>query len=70
MAEKNKRNKMGIYAMSSQEKSEAGKKGAISLNSQKWKCTITGKISNPGALSRYQKKRGIDTANRIRIDLT
>jgi len=30
-------------------------------------CTVTGKISRPGPLTRYQLKRGIDPSNRIRI---
>ena len=38
------------------------------LNSQKWMCTTTGKISTAGALSLFQRKRGIDTSNRIKLD--
>ena len=34
---------------------------------QKWMCEETGYISNPGALSKYQKSRGIDTFKRKRI---
>ena len=44
-------------------RSEAGKKTC----SQKWQCTVTGYITNPGNLSKYQKKRGIDTKNRKRV---
>lgn len=36
-------------------------------HNQKWQCTETGYITSPGALSRYQKKRNIDTSNRIRL---
>lgn len=45
-----------------------GKKNIKIINSQKWKCLITGFISTPGALSRYQKARGIDTSLRERIE--
>ncbi len=40
-------------------------------NSEKWMCTITGKVSNKGGLSMYQKARGIDHKdpnNRIQIN--
>ncbi len=61
--------------MSKVELSEAGKKGGSksgsknckNLNSQKWMCLETGYITNPGALTSYQKKRGIDTSKRKRI---
>jgi hypothetical protein len=33
-----------------------------------YQCTVTGYISNAGGLSHYQKKRGIDTSNRIRLE--
>lgn len=39
----------------------------ISTNTQLWQCTVTGHISTPGPLSRYQKTRGIDTSNRRKI---
>jgi len=37
------------------------------LSKIKYQCTITGKISTAGPLSIYQRKRGIDTSNRIRL---
>jgi general stress protein YciG len=46
----------------------SGKKNAKILNSQKWMCTETGFITNPGSLSRYQRARGIDTSKRERIE--
>lgn len=54
------------------ERSEDGKsvRGvalAQNTNKQLWKCTITGHISNPGALANYQRAKGIDTKNRIKI---
>jgi hypothetical protein len=42
---------------------EASRKG----NAQKFQCTVTGYITNAGGLSRYQKARGIDTLNRVRL---
>jgi hypothetical protein len=44
------------------------KKGGVSTSSQKWKCTITNFIANPGNLTHYQKKHKIDVSNRIRIE--
>jgi hypothetical protein len=45
----------------------AGSIGGKISTSQVWECTVTGYRSNAAALSRYQKKRNIDTSNRIRI---
>jgi len=44
-----------------------GVKTASILNSEKWQCTVTGFISTAGPLSRYQRKRGIDTNNRVKL---
>lgn len=38
----------------------------LNLNS-KYQCTVTGHISNASGLAQYQKKRGIDPTNRIRL---
>jgi general stress protein YciG len=59
--------RVGVHALTSEEKSEFGKKGGITTSSQVWECTVTGYQTNAGALSRYQRKRNIDTSNRIRI---
>jgi hypothetical protein len=48
-------------------KSVRGVNLAKNTNKQLWECTITGYISNPGALTNYQKAKGIDTKNRIKI---
>jgi hypothetical protein len=40
---------------------------AKEMNSQKWMCTVTGFVTNPGSLTHYQKSRGIDTRNRVRV---
>jgi hypothetical protein len=45
------------------QRSEIGKKVAF----QRWQCTKTGFITNAGNLSHYQKARGIDTSNRVRL---
>jgi hypothetical protein len=74
---------IGVHGRSKEQMSEDGRKagkrshelgvGAHArtkeeqIKSQKWKCTITGYVCNSGGLSCYQKKRGIDTSNRIRI---
>jgi hypothetical protein len=44
-----------------------GKIAGKITSSQKWKCLVTGHVSSPGALSNYQKSRGIDTNQRIRV---
>jgi len=62
---------LGIHGLSLEQTIENGRKGGKSAskitNSQKWKCTETGHITNAGALTNYQRKRGIDTTNRRRI---
>jgi hypothetical protein len=63
-AEVNRRNNTGLWAFTTEQRMEIGRKNC----SQKWKCTITGYVSNAGGLSNYQKHRGIDTSNRIRIE--
>jgi len=62
-AAKNKKNGVGIFALTREQLSETTKK----LNSQKWMCLETGYITNSGALSMYQRARGIDTSKRKRI---
>ena len=53
----------GMFSLSKEQRSEHSKK----INSQRWECLETGYVSNAGALSHYQKARGIDTSNRRRI---
>jgi len=59
---------VGFFGLSKEEKIECGKLGAKVQHSQKWKCTVTGFISTPAPLSRYQKSRGIDTSNRVKVE--
>lgn len=44
-----------------------GKESAKKQHAQRWMCTVTGYVTTPAPLSCYQKKRGIDTSNRIRL---
>lgn len=53
----------GIFALTKEQKSEIAKK----INAQRWQCTVTGHISSPSGLAKYQRRRNIDTKNRIRI---
>ena len=64
----NQKNGTGIFALTPEQRSELGKKCAEKSNYQKWMCLETGYISNPGGLSCYQKKRGIDTKLRIKLE--
>jgi len=51
-------------SMTPEQKSVRGKKAS----SQMFQCTVTGHITNAGGLSSYQRARGIDTSNRMRLD--
>jgi hypothetical protein len=67
-AQKHIENKTGIFGLSSERKSEIAKIAGKKSNSQKWKCLVTGFVTNSGGLSHYQRKRGIDTTMRIRLE--
>jgi hypothetical protein len=56
--------KKSYLSKSLEQRSEMARKGG----NQKFQCTVTGFINNAGALSRYQKAKGIDTSNRVRLD--
>lgn len=58
---------IGVHAIPKEIKSEMGRNNMKKLNKQKWKCTETGFVSSPGALTNYQKVRNIDTSKRVRI---
>lgn len=60
--------KRGYCGRSPEQMSIDGKKGSMVTNYQKWECLITGFVANPGNLTKYQKKRNIDTKLRRRID--
>jgi hypothetical protein len=36
-------------------------------NATRFQCTVTGRISNAGALTHYQRARGIDTSKRVKV---
>jgi len=59
-----KNKKLGIYGLTKEQLSQIGKK----VSAQRWVCLETGYITNAGALSTYQKKRGIDTSKRMRLE--
>jgi hypothetical protein len=73
LMEKNKANGTGFFdpntasEMGKKGGKIGGKKGSATTNSQRWQCTVTGKISSSGPLTVYQRARGIDPSNRIRI---
>lgn len=58
-----KLNGTGFFKLIKEEKCEIVKK----TNSQKWMCTETGYITTAGPLTMYQKAKGINTKNRLRI---
>jgi hypothetical protein len=60
----NRKNNTGLFGLSKEQRAKTAKK----VNSQRWKCTETGYVSNAGALTNYQRARGIDTSKRIRIE--
>jgi hypothetical protein len=53
-------------SMTAEQREKARENLAIA-RSHRWQCTITGFTTNAGNLSRYQKARGIDTSNRVRL---
>ena len=66
-AEKAKELGVGIITFTPEQLSENGKKGGKASASQRWKCLETGFITNPGNLTQYQRARGIDTSQRVRV---
>lgn len=64
----NARLKRGYCGRTKEQMSIDGKKGSLVTNHQKWKCLVTGFEANPGNLTRYQKKRNIDTRLRKKLD--
>jgi len=71
VGKRNYENKTGCFSLTPEKRSEVskkgGKKGGKTTGTQKWMCLETGYITTPGPLSRYQKKRGIDTSKRVRV---
>ena len=73
MGNKTKELGIGIHGIPKEERVKNARKGGLiggkNTSSQKWMCLETGYITNAGALTTYQKHRGIDTSknNRRRI---
>lgn len=63
---------VGIFNLSKQERKEnaikGGKVAGKITSSQKWICLETGYITNAGALTNYQKAKGIDTSRRAKLE--
>jgi hypothetical protein len=55
---------VGIHSLTYDQRVMYAKK----QSSQRWMCTVTGYISTSAGLSHYQRKRNIDTVNRIKLD--
>jgi hypothetical protein len=53
--------------LNSEKKADSNRRGGIASSSQRWQCTVTGKICGSGPLTNYQRARGIDPSNRIRL---
>jgi hypothetical protein len=67
VGKRHKENGTGFFKLTPEQRSEIGKKSIKITNAQRWQCTVTGYVSTPAGLTRYQTVRGIDTSNRIRI---
>jgi hypothetical protein len=39
----------------------------IRVNTQKWRCTVTGRVSTAGPLTIYQRSVGVDPVNRVKV---
>lgn len=69
-----KENKTGIFSLDEYQMKEirsiGGKIGGEKTSTQKWICLVTGFICNAGGLTNYQRKRGIDTSLRKKLDNT
>jgi len=50
-------------------KSEHAVRRGQNLNKEMWKCLVTGKITNAGALTKWQRARGIDPSNRVKVTI-
>jgi hypothetical protein len=59
--------KKGIHGLSLDEKIKNSSNAGKISSQQKWQCSISGYITNAGALTSYQRKRNIDTTNRIKL---
>jgi hypothetical protein len=61
--QRSERSRKGQASRTPEQRSESARKA----NATKFQCTETGHITNAGALSKYQKARGIDTSKRKKL---
>jgi len=62
--ETHKRLKIGLYGLTPEQRSENTRR----QKNRKYKCLITGKISNDSALTRFQNKNNIDKRLRVEVN--
>ena len=65
--ERSEISKKGYVKLTPEERIARSRKGGRIISAMKFQCTVTGFITNAGNLSKYQKARGIDTSNRVRV---
>jgi hypothetical protein len=58
---------IGVHGLTAEQRTQNGKMGGSISGKQRWKCLETGFITNAGNLAKYQKARGIDTSQRVRV---
>jgi hypothetical protein len=59
--------KLGFFALSEEENLKKAQRAAQTTNSLRYRCTVTGRVSTPGGLARWQRARGIDTTCREKV---
>jgi hypothetical protein len=67
---KNAKEKTGFCSPEWQESEkflEIRKKNSRKLNTEQWKCTVTGRVSTAGPLTLYQRSVGVDPSNRVKV---
>jgi hypothetical protein len=65
--EASKTRKIGIFAIPPEQHSANSRKAGKTTSELRFKCLVTGHISTPGGLSRYQNARGIQTTLRVKL---
>ena len=62
-----KERKIGIFSIPPEEHSENSRRAGKITSALRFKCLVTGHVSTPGGLSRFQVARGIDTSLRTQV---
>ena len=65
--ESGKEDSHGFHFMDKEKHMETSSKAGKSSSKQRWRCTVTGHVSNAGGLMVWQRARGIDTRLKERI---